>query len=133
MQRFSGYAQTLKACNNEPERSFTDIEHAAHHTDHALIGALMARSWEISPTLCLAIRRHHDYTVFKDPKVPDIVIRLIAMGLIAEVAIQRFASLNISAEWDKGGDQAAGALVLSDHDVEDWIERLVHDFAHGMA
>lgn len=133
MQRFPDYSQTLIACNSEAGLSFTEVEQASHHTDHALIGAMMARSWGISPMVCLAIRLHHDYAVFHDPKVPETVTRLIAMGLVAEVAIQRFAGLNTSTEWDKGGDFAIGSLVLSEQDVEDWIDRLFHDFARGTA
>jgi HD-like signal output (HDOD) protein len=133
MQRFPDYSQTLNACNNEAQRTFTEVEQSLHHTDHALIGGIMARSWGLSPVLCLAIRHHHDYAIFQDPKVPDVVARLIAMGLIAEVAIQRFARLNSSTEWNKGGDYTAGALVLSEQDLEDWIEYLVIDFTRGMA
>lgn len=53
------------------------------------------------------------------------------MGLVAEVAIQRFSGMNGSAEWSKGGDHAAGALMLADQDVEDWVERLLEDFKNG--
>ncbi len=133
MQRFPDYGSTLKACNAEPERSFTAVEQAHHHTDHALIGAMMARSWGLSETVCLAIRLHHDYSIFRDPAAPEPVVRLVAMGLVAEIAIQRFARLNRSVEWDKGGDGAAGALMLSDADVDEWIEQLLGDFAHGTA
>jgi len=133
MQRFPDYGKTLMACNNEPEKSFTEVEQAIHHTDHALVGAMMARSWGMSTNLCLAIRLHHDYAIFRDIKVPDVVTRLIAMGLLAEVAIQRFARLNVSTEWRKGGELASGKLALSDQDVDDWIERLVDDFADGLA
>ncbi len=133
MQRFPDYGKTLMAANSEVEQSFTQVEQARHHTDHALIGAMMARSWGLPPMVCLAIRVHHDYGVFHDPKVPETVARLIAMGLVAEVAIQRFAGLNTSTEWNKGGDMATGALVLSDVDVEEWIDRLFHDFAKGLA
>ena len=133
MHRFPDYGRTLKACNDEPERSFTEVEQARHHTDHALIGAMMGRSWGISQTVCMAIRLHHDYAIFQDPQVPEAVARLIAMGLVAEVAIQRFAGLNTSTEWNKGGDQAAGALMLGDEDVEDWIEQLLEGFALGTA
>ncbi|MBP9907405.1 MAG: HDOD domain-containing protein [Rhodoferax sp.] len=133
LQRFADYGKTLMACNSEPDVSFTEVEQSRHHTDHALIGAMMARSWGVSPALCLAIRMHHDYAVFLDHKVPETVTRLIAMGLVAEVAIQRFAGMNASTEWNKGGDYAAGALVFSDMDVEEWIDRLHHDFATGVA
>jgi HD-like signal output (HDOD) protein len=133
MQRFSDYGKTLKACNDEPVKSFTEIEQAHHNTAHAVIGGIMARSWGMSPTLCMAIRLHHDYSIFQDPKVPNAVMRLIAMSLVAETAIQRFAGMNSSTEWNKGGDYAASTLVLNDQDVEDWIDGLLEDFAIGKA
>jgi HD-like signal output (HDOD) protein len=133
MQRFPDYGRTLQAANAEPLLSFTQVEQAAHHSDHALIGALMARSWGVSQSVCLAIRLHHDYGIFHDPKVPDAVARMIAMGLIAELAIQTFARMNRSAEWDKGQEGAMGALMLSAQDVQDWVDRLVEGFAAGAA
>ena len=133
MQRFPDYGKTLMTANSEIDKSFTQVEQASHQTDHALVGAMMARSWGMPAMVCLAIRLHHDYGVFHDPKVPETVARLIAMSLVAEVAIQRFAGLNTSTEWNKGGDMATGALVLSDEDIEDWIDRLFHDFAKGLA
>ncbi len=132
MGRFPTYGQTLKECNEEVTRSFTEVEHAHHQTDHALVGGMMARGWGLAPTLCKAIRLHHDYEVFSDRHVAPEITRLIAMGLVAEVAIQRFAGLNSSTEWNKGGDLAAGALVMSDLDVEEAIERLLEDFSVGV-
>lgn len=55
------------------------------------------------------------------------------MRLLAEVAIQRFARLNASVEWNKGGDAALGVLVLGDADVEEWIVTLLEGFAAGAA
>jgi len=133
MQRFKDYGAVLQQANTEPDRSFTAVEQAQIQTDHALIGALMARSWGVSQSVCLAIRLHHDYAIFQDPKVPDEVSKLIAMGLIAERAIQEFARMNNSTEWIKGGDAAMGALMLGDHDVQDWVEKLVHGFSEGAA
>jgi HD-like signal output (HDOD) protein len=129
MQRFAHYGQVLKDCNDDAVRSFTEVEQAALQTDHALIGALMAKTWGVSPDVCAAIRVHHDYTIFHRHDVAEPVVRLVAMGLLAEVAIQRFARLNTSSEWNKGGDHVAGALLLSDEDIEDWIERLLDVFA----
>lgn len=133
MQRFPNYGATLQAANTDAQRSFTQVEQDAHQTDHALIGALMARSWGVSQTVSLAIRLHHDYAVFQDPKVPDTVARLIAMGLVAELAIQTFAGLNASSEWTKGGDKCLGTLMLDESDVEEWVEQLVGGFSDGMA
>jgi len=39
MQRFPGYLETLKQANCAADRSFCEVEHAVHDTDHALIGA----------------------------------------------------------------------------------------------
>jgi len=133
MQRFPEYGKTLKACNDEPERSFTVIEHERHQADHALIGGMMARSWGVSKTVCLAIRLHHDYSIFQNPEMPPEVCQLVAMGLLAELAIQRFAGLNQSSEWDKGGDRAIGCLMLADQDIEDWVDKLLEDFSAGKA
>jgi HD-like signal output (HDOD) protein len=133
MQRFPDYGATLRDANQSRSQSFTAVEQAAHQTDHAMIGALMARSWGLPKLVCDAIRAHHDYGVFQDAKVPDGVQRLIAMGLLAEVAIQRFAGLNASVEWLKGGDQASGVLLLGEYELEDWIETLLEGFASGLA
>lgn len=133
MQRFPDYATTLGEANRSASAAFTDVEQQAHRTDHALVGTLMARAWGLPKPVCDAIRTHHDYAVFQDPHAAEDVTRLIAMGLVAELAIQRFAGLNESREWDKGGDAAAGALLLGDADIDEWIERLVDDFAAGLA
>ena len=130
--RFPGYTNTLKAANLDTERTFTAVEQAAHQTDHALVGALMVKSWGLPAPVALAIRLHHDYQVFKDPKISQEISALIALGLLAEIAIQRYARMHSTAEWIKGGDYVAGALVLSPSEVEEWIEQLVEDFAIGI-
>ena len=79
LQRFADYGQTLIICRSESERCFTAPEQDRHHADHAQIDAMMARSWGLSPTLCLSIGLHHDYSVLVDAKVPETVARRLAM------------------------------------------------------
>ena len=130
--RFPSYLETLTVAHGEMERSFTEVEHANHHTDHALIGAIMAKSWGLPLNVSLAIRLHHDYNIFLDPKVPRDICAMVAMGLLAEVAIHRQARLGPSAEWAKGGDYVAGALVLAPPEIEELIDQLTEDFAAGI-
>jgi len=130
--KFPSYTETLRVANMDTERPFTAVEQLAHNTDHAMIGGIMARTWSLPEQVCLAIRLHHDYSVFLDPKISPDVTRLIALGLVAEAAIQRFARLHSTAEWFKGGDYVAGALVLGPDEVEEWIEQLIEDFATGV-
>lgn len=132
MQRFPDYGSTLKLANEAEDRPFTDVEFEHHGISHTQVGSLMARSWGLNDTLCLAIRRHHDYALFQEPGVPDPVVRLVAMCLVADLAIQRFARLNAGSEWHKGGDSAVGALMLSDLDLEDWIETLGEGFSREL-
>lgn len=96
-------------------------------------GGLTARSRGLPQTVCLAVRLGHDDAIFLDSAVPEVVARLIAMGPVTELAIQRFAGLNSSTEWDKGGDQAAGALMLDEQDHNSRIEPLIERFAFGTA
>lgn len=133
MRRFDKYGATLQAANASPDETFTAVEGREHGTDHALIGALMARSWGVSQTVCLSIRLHHETGTFHDPKTPEVITRLLAMSLLAERAIQEFAGLNSGNEWAKGGEAVPGALMLSESDVLDWIEQLVEGFAEGLA
>lgn len=133
MHRFPDYVQTLKAANEDRERSFTAIEQQAHQSDHALIGALMARTWCLPPTVALAIRLHHDYEVFLDPNVPREVARLISMSILVEEAIQRHAQMHSNAEWSKGGDYVASTLAMEAAEVDEWIDQLVETFADGGA
>ena len=133
MQRFADYGATLRAANTTDSRSFTEVEQAQHQTDHALIGALMARAWGLPRAVCDAIRLHHDYGIFHDPAIDAEVQRLIAMGLVAELAIQRFAGMNQSLEWDKGGERAIGLLMLTEIEVGDWIDTLLDGFAAGVS
>lgn len=132
MHRFPAYVQTLKVANEDTSRSFTAIEQSVHNTDHALIGAIMARTWNLPATVVLAIRLHHDYEVFLDPKVPVEVVRLISMNILAEEAIQRYAQIHSNAEWSKGGDYVASTLAMDHAEVEEWIEQLLDLFAAGL-
>jgi hypothetical protein len=65
--------------------------------------------------------------------VVEQAVGLIALGLVAEVSIQRFARLHSIVEWTKGGDYVAGALVLAPLEVDEWIEQLIEEFATGIA
>jgi HD-like signal output (HDOD) protein len=133
MQRFADYGATLKAANQAETQSFTEIEQAAHKTDHTCVGALVARAWGLPRQVAEAIRLHHDYVIFHDPAVDEGVQRMVAMGLVAELAIQRFAGMNQSLEWAKGGEQAIGLLMLTETEIQDWIDTLLDGFAAGVS
>ena len=128
LQRFpgkSGYLATLERSNVLADDSIIALEQATHAVDHALVGALTARTWGVSQTAVLATRLHHEYPAWLGPLPPQ-VRELMALGLICEVIIQRFKGMNQHSEWVKGGPIALEALGMTETDLENWSDD-VHD------
>ena len=52
--------------------------------DHAMIGAQLARDWQLPEEMCEAILRHHDAFVCASQQPSDAALRLIAVGLLSD-------------------------------------------------
>ena len=131
MARFPGYAATYAEAAGDGERAVTALEDERHSTNHAAIGCLLARNWGLSADVAWAILHHHDYRVFDDGAATSDGVRgLVALGLLAERAIQQYQGHGDSVEWDKGGAAASDFLGLSDDETADLLDQL-HDAFHG--
>lgn len=124
MLRFPEYKQTLGIANNSVDRGFTEVEDAAHGTDHATIGYLMTKSWNLPEQLSSAIRFHHDYAMLSDTgsKLTPQSQNLMAIGLLADHAVYLHSGQkgqNFTMEWLKGSDAALAHLGLSTNEVEE--------------
>ena len=128
MGRFPNYVATFAAAGDEAERPFTDVEDAAHSTNHAAIGCLLARNWGLSSDVSWAILHHHDYSVLEDGATPDAVRSLVALSLLAEAALQHYLGNAASLEWAKGGARACAHLGLSDAETTDLLDELHESF-----
>lgn len=85
MSRFPDYQETINLSRAKNARSFTKIEDERHSTNHAVIGYLLARNWNLSETIALTILHHHNLDVFtSDEDLPAEVYNLIAVIQIAE-------------------------------------------------
>lgn len=124
LERFADYSATLQAANAELTTPFTAVEEARHMTNHASIGALMARTWGLPEEVSMAILLHHDYTVLKDVATDESVKGLIALALLAEYAIYQYDGQEVFAEWEKGGDFVCHFLGISHDEVVDKVEEL---------
>ena len=130
LQRFpgrNGYVTTLDKANALAEGSITALEQSIHAVDHALVGALTARTWGVSQTAVLATRLHHEYAAWLGPMPPQ-VRELLALGLVCETIIQRFQGMNRHAEWTKGGAVALEALGIDEAELENWAEDVHEQF-----
>jgi HD-like signal output (HDOD) protein len=124
LKQFPQYAAVIASGNEARPKGFTDIEFERHGLDHTKIGAMMARSWGLSDTLCQAIRHHHNHALLQDPTAADALRRLVAVCFIAEFTIQRLCGVVETHEWDQGADPALSALLWNEQDMNDWAEDL---------
>lgn len=99
LQSVRGYASTMVEANARIDRPYIATENANHRTDHAVVGALVIRVWNLPPPLMAAIRLHHDYTALGHADIEPEVHTLIAAGLIAEHLMRRHEGLPEDADW----------------------------------
>lgn len=123
-ERFPDYAMTLRRANAEFEYTFTQVEEAAHNTNHAAVGALMARTWGLPEEIVTAILLHHQYSELEDGATDETIRALIALALLAEYAIQKYHGQELFAEWEKGGELACQFLGISADDAADRFDEL---------
>lgn len=92
---------------------------------HAVVGAMLARNWNLSASISCAVRFHHDRAVYDlaNPFLDDQTLRLIAVTLAAEHLV-----LEHSGEADaEVGDLfplVLAYLGLSEDDLHDLEELL---------
>ena len=93
-KRMPAYAQAL-AGPGWPDIPALD---QTHDTDHALLGQMVAKNWQLPEDIALATRHHHD---LKAQDVPDTVARLCALLNFA-CHVHQQASHEDDREWEQG-------------------------------
>ena len=124
MQGVRGYAGTLTEALARQDRSFTETENAAHKTDHAVVGALVARTWRLPTPIYQAVRVHHDFTVLSDISVAPEVRMLVAMGLVAEHLVGLHEGVGTQREWALHGPACRACLAIDESEVDSWLDAL---------
>lgn len=124
MQCLRGYAGTLAEAAARIDRSPIATENANHRTDHAVVGALVARAWKLAPEVMVAIRRHHDLDMLGQGESNPEIHTLVAAGLVAEHLTRRHEGLDADADWQRHHGAALEWLEVGTDDVADWDEAL---------
>ncbi|MES2952309.1 MAG: HDOD domain-containing protein [Pseudomonadota bacterium] len=132
MQGVRGYAGTLTEALARQDRSFTETENAAHKTDHAVVGALVARTWRLPTPIYQAVRVHHDFTVLRDTSVAPEVRMLVSMGLVAEHLVALHEGADELREWSLHGADCLACLAINETEVDSWVDAL-HPIFEGVA
>lgn len=124
MQGVPGYAATLAQALAQDDRSFTATENAAHKTDHAVVGSLVARTWNLPASIVQAVRLHHDFTVLQDTAVDSEVRSLVAMALLAEHLVAMHEAAPAQPEWKQYGPVCLSYLNVTSGELEIWLDAL---------
>jgi len=124
MQGVRGYAGTLTEALARQDRSFTETENAAHKTDHAVVGALVARTWRLPTPIYQAVRLHHDFTILQDSQALPEVRTLVAMALVAEHLVTLHEGAREQREWEAYGPACLAALHVEEAELDTWIDAL---------
>jgi HD-like signal output (HDOD) protein len=128
LQGLKGYRGTLAEAMARQDRSFTQTENAAHRTDHAVVGAIVAKTWRLPPVIAYAVRLHHDFTVLTDPALDLNVKQLVAIAAIADHLVAEHEGIKEQREWRCHGAQCMAFLQMGADEVESWSDVLYARF-----
>jgi len=124
LQSVRGYGGTMVEAAARIDRPFIATENANHRTDHAVVGALVVRVWNMAPELMSAIRLHHDFESLGHAGIAPEVHSLVAAGLVAEHLMRRHEGLPDDADWENHRAAAMDWLKISFVELAQWDEAL---------
>ncbi|MBC7701955.1 HDOD domain-containing protein [Aquabacterium sp.] len=125
MQSVKGYVGTMVEAQARVDRSYVATENANHRTDHAVVGALVARVWRLSPSLMAAIRLHHDLAALGDRFTEPEVHTLVAAGLLADHLLRLQEGLPPEKDWVAYGPKALEWLQISADELAVWADEVM--------
>lgn len=119
-----GYGSTVTEALARKDRTFTQTENANHRTDHAVMGAIVARTWHLPGDVAQAIWLHHDFACLGDERFNPSVRHLVALGLLAEYLVNQHDNLPPTREWLTHGQACMDHLAVSEEELNHWIDAL---------
>ena len=128
LQSVRGYGATMVEAGARIDRPYIATENANHRTDHAVVGALVVRVWNLPAPLMAAIRLHHDFAALGHADIEPEVHTLIAAGLIAEHLMRRHEGLPEDADWAAHHGAAMAWLHIGWDELAHWEEAVVAQF-----
>lgn len=128
LQGVRGYSGTLVEAMARQDRTFIQTENAAHRTDHAVVGAIVAKTWRLPAVIAYAVRLHHDFSVLADTGIALQVRQLVAIAAIADHLVAQHEGMKVQREWDRHGAECMAFLQISMAEVECWVDALYEKF-----
>lgn len=125
MRKFPDYKQTYEDACSSLDGKFTEMEDEIHGTDHATIGSMLTRSWNLPGVISSAVRSHHEYGMLAESHsaLPPECQNFLALGLLAEQVNYNTSS---SSEWSQWGSHALKHFNLSEREYQDMLDDVVN-------
>jgi HD-like signal output (HDOD) protein len=124
LQGVRGYSGTLVEAMARQDRTFIQTENASHRTDHAVVGAIVAKTWRLPAVITYAVRLHHDFSVLTDTSIAMEVRQMVTIAAIADHLVARHEGVKDQREWNRHGDQCMAFLQIGEAEVEGWVDEL---------
>ena len=131
LQKFPIYADIFDGSALTPGEPVLEVENERYTTNHARVGAHLARSWHLPESLCFAILNHHDILFSNQiqAQAETGALALIALGLAAE-QLYSAATGAICHEWALAEEWALFELDLSQEKFADLALRVKASINH---
>ncbi len=131
LQKFPIYADIFDGSALTPGEPVLEVESERYTTNHARVGAQLARNWHLPESLCYAILHHHD-VLYADEILAQAeagALALIAIGLVAE-QLYCEATGALCHEWSLAGEWALFELDLTQERFSDISARVKASIHH---
>ncbi len=86
-----------------------------------MVGALLAKGWQLPEHLRMAIGQHHDLDIFSS-HLPSESLNLVALALLAEHIESSVSRLSAGSEWEKRGASVLGHLMLDEEQCDELMK-----------
>lgn len=128
LSMYADYLDVLKKANSEEVEPFTEVEEneMGIGIDHAMIGAELAKEWQLPIELRTAIEWHHDADTIRGLSshlVPDVSRYFMAIAQLSEFLFQQLTGLDKTCEWKKLGRICLEVLHLAEDDIESLMQK----------
>jgi HD-like signal output (HDOD) protein len=119
MIRFADYAGWLATSQDGAVPDLIKVERVRYGIDHALAGALLARSWFLPGTVWLPISLHHlrDLDMAAGTPDADRIRQLVAVGVLADSVDASHRMRRMSEYWAREQEYALCVLGVSAQEI----------------
>lgn len=125
-QKHHKYSDILAEANSTTEERFTEVEDRHIQTNHAVVGYLVTRTWNLPLCVRDAVRYHHEVETILEPALTQ---RSPLASLLAILKLATHANdvyrQRPEPEWTRAGGLVLEYLGLTEHECEEMVDEMV--------